>query len=395
MAVTAAIPLPSSGLDSLDQSMAGSQNLINSIIQNRYQAQSQPYDLALKQAAAQQATAKAAQANMIARLIQQVTGMQPGGMPSNAPMQMGNQPSPAPAPTPDLNQQANNFFATAKPGDSYTLPAAPSAPLVNRSAKFPTNPDVANVYGGGNAPSAAPSPQQAQPDSRAADLLQGLLGIKGSPDKVVQGNLIHRNAFTGVSSTPVGQNPTQLAEGKSQVMEAAKLREAATSARNSINLYKQLSDLFEKNPSLTGYGPALATKFKASTSPELGKFTVLAAKAQAELAKLAGQRGGIGVVNWAAQAKPNIWNSGDFNKGMIDSTLNSLMQEYHNINGEHYAVAKKQLPIDFAGRPVKDDRVSPFAQRDQILAQAQDAIQRGAKPDAVQRRLRDQYGIGL
>lgn len=127
--------------------------------------------------------------------------------------------------------------------------------------------------------------------------------------------------------------------------EASKIRDQATALANSANLVNQGYGLLDNNPDLTGIGSGLASKFNLSNNPELGKFTTVTGKLQAELGKYASSRGGIQAVNWAANVKPSQWKPEDYNYGMFEGIQQNLQDDYNTLNQQYRAATGQDLPI--------------------------------------------------
>lgn len=139
-----------------------------------------------------------------------------------------------------------------------------------------------------------------------------------------------------------GQTP---GERNVSAKEASKIRDQATALVNSANLVQQGYGLLDNNPDLTGIGSGFASKFNVSNNPELGKFTTVAGKLQAELGKYASSRGGIQAVNWAASVKPSVWKPQDYNYGMFEGIQQNLKDDYNTLNEQYKAATGKNLPV--------------------------------------------------
>jgi len=137
----------------------------------------------------------------------------------------------------------------------------------------------------------------------------------------------------------------QSAQGVAGAKEASKIRDQATALANSANLVQQGYNLLDENPDLTGIGSGIASKFNLSNNPNLGKFTTVAGKLQAELGKYASQRGGIQAVNWASSVKPSQWKPEDYNYGMFEGIQQNLQDDYNTLNQQYKAATGKDLPI--------------------------------------------------
>ncbi len=138
------------------------------------------------------------------------------------------------------------------------------------------------------------------------------------------------------------QTPGQL---NVSAKEASKIRDQATALANSANLVQQGYDLLDKNTDLTGIGSGAASMLNLSNNPELGKFTTVTGKLQAELGKYAASRGGIQAVKWAGSVKPSTWKPEDYNYGMFEGIQRNLMDDYNTLNQQYKAATGEDLPI--------------------------------------------------
>lgn len=136
--------------------------------------------------------------------------------------------------------------------------------------------------------------------------------------------------------------------------EASKIRDQATALVNSANLVQQGYGLLDANPDLTGPGNITSaipipfsggSKINLSNNPELGKFTTVTGKLQAELGKYAASRGGIQAVKWAGSVKPNAFNPEGYNYGMFEGIQQNLQDDYKALNDQYKAVTGENLPI--------------------------------------------------
>ncbi len=143
-------------------------------------------------------------------------------------------------------------------------------------------------------------------------------------------------------SGQAGQTP---GERNVSAKEASKIRDQATALANSANLVNQGYELLDANPDLTGIGSGLVEKFNLSSNPELGKFTTVTGKLQAELGKYAASRGGIQAVKWAGSVKPSSWKPEDYNYGMFEGIQNNLQDDYNTLNAQYRATTGQDLPV--------------------------------------------------
>jgi len=186
-------------------------------------------------------------------------------------------------------------------------------------------------------------------NANAANAAAALLGI---PTHVVDGKMY--NPLTG-QSTQIGESPQEKSQretsqaisteqGKKNIAAGEKLQDAYYAAMQSKNYLKKLQSLLEKNPNLTGLGPGMLAKLRLSNDPNLAGFRSTAGLLQTQLAKLASSRGGIGVLKWAENIKPNELNNAKFNMGMIDIGNQNIDDEINNIRQEYKIKTGKDLP---------------------------------------------------
>ncbi len=251
------------------------------------------------------------------------TPMQPGagGVP---PQIVANEPNPAQAEIPPQIGASPNV-APGLP-DMATPPIPPTTPNTGLTAQEhelrPGNPRLSKL-----------------------DAVAGL--VPGVPKPVTHyGNGI---VFT---TYPSGRMTMQKIQGDQtpgeknvSAREASKIRDQATALVNSANLVRQSYELLDNNEDLTGIGSGLASKFNVSNNPELGKFTTVTGKLQAELGKYATSRGGIQAVNWAAGVKPSAWKPEEYNYGMLEGTQRSIQDDYNTLNQQYKAATGKDLPV--------------------------------------------------
>jgi hypothetical protein len=302
MAVTSPIPLPQSGMDALMSGATNSQSIIDSLMNNKLI----PYKAAEMQA-------KANQAQMRSNLINYLLG-------------------------------GSSSQVTPLPTGSSSL----SVPPVSSSSSYPAG----NIQQAGSS-IGSKSPLAISPDKAA--IFADMLGFPVE-HQVIDGKLVTINPLSGVTTQQIGQTPIEKSQmdtsaainqaaGKEAISRGTDLEKSAETARNSFMIYKQMQDLLNKNQNLTGWGPGIAVKTHSSKSGDLGAFHTLTIQANAELAKLASQRGGVGALKWVAGGKPSVFNSSDFNQGMINQTMNNIRQEYANINKDYRAKTGRDLNI--------------------------------------------------
>lgn len=257
-------------------------------------------------------------------LMQPQAGMQPqGAMPSNPAPNMGATPNIAP-PVPGAPSMTPNMGAAP--------PAMPAVP--------------ANVM-----PQMTNSQEQelraGNPRLSKLDAIAGLVPGIPKPVQHISNGMIFTTYPSGRMTVQQVQGQAGQTPGERNVSakEASKIRDQATALVNSANLVNQGYELLDNNADLTGIGSGLASKFNLSNNPELGKFTSVTGKLQAELGKYAASRGGIQAVNWAGSVKPSAWKPENYNYGMFEGIENNLKDDYATLNAQYKAVTGQDLPV--------------------------------------------------
>lgn len=265
----------------------------------------------------------------------------------------------APSPMPTTNTPVAPALPPQLGGAQPAAPLATTTPMPggspNPTAGLPGNPEQPPA-----APPIAPSiPNQdlmqqehelraGNPRLSKLDAVAGLIPGIPKPVQHISNGMVFTTYPSGRMTVQQVQGSGGQTPGERNVSakEASKIREQATALVNSANLVQQGYDLLDQNPDLTGIGSGLASKFNLSNNPELGKFTTVTGKLQAELGKYASQRGGIQAVNWAASVKPSQWKPEDYNYGMFEGIQRNLVDDYNTLNEQYKAATGgKTLPI--------------------------------------------------
>lgn len=290
------------------------------------------------------------------------------GIPGTAPsMGAGDQP----APSPTGMAPASDDGSTPQPGVAPSQ-AGGITPQGNAPAQIGGQPNITGVLPvGGQSPAPAPigqptnvppmsgaQEQELRPGNPQLAQLDKVAGLIPGIPKPVQ----HITNGAVYTTYPSGRMTVQKIEGAQlpgektvSAKEASKIRDSATALINSANLVQQGYDLMDKNPGLTGPGNVVSaipipfsggSKLNLSSKPELGEFTTVAGKLQAELGRYASQRGGVQAVKWAASVKPSAFNSEGYNYGMFNGLQNSIQNDYKALNEQYKAVSGgKDLPV--------------------------------------------------
>jgi len=233
-----------------------------------------------------------------------------------------------------------SFLDTRKQGVAEDLARAQAQEARGKASQANMLANLLNQSSGG----AGSASTNGGGDIGRAMLLSGALHM---PTQVVEGQLI-----TPFGNYKVGESPTEKGaretsqkqtqeQGASEIKQQKELTDTYHTLRDTYGLYKDLQDLLKKNPSLTGLGPESMRRLRLSKDPDLAAFQEKAGRLQAALGRLASQRGGAAVINWASSVKPHPGNTGKYNLGLINSAMKDLEREHRNINEEHKSIGGK------------------------------------------------------
>jgi len=139
----------------------------------------------------------------------------------------------------------------------------------------------------------------------------------------------------------------QLVEDKENRKQASKIEEGAVPLVKTANLALQAKRILQKNPGLTGMHNWLGTKSKLNANKDLYDLKQIFGKLQANLGLYASSRGGIQVLNWAKDVKPDIFNRNEANEAMLDSILTGGKSDFELENLRHKNKINKNLPFEF------------------------------------------------
>lgn len=149
-------------------------------------------------------------------------------------------------------------------------------------------------------------------------------------------------------------------QAASNIKASDKAEDNGKIASKSASYIKTMVDEFINDPKLTSawYSVPIAGPIAAKAGGKgLGRFDAAAAQYQAEAAKLASTRGGIGIVNFMKTTKPDRENSPERNVGMIIANAEKVQQIYNDEKSEwERKNPGKKYPID-------DPKVLEYAQR--------------------------------
>ncbi len=227
-------------------------------------------------------------------------------------------------------------------------PPVPGAAGAPPAAGMPPNVPTPVTTTAGVVPQGEQGEHELRPGNPRLAKLDAVAGLVPGIPKPVQ----HISGGMVFTTYPSGRMTVQKVQGmESQgaqtvsAKEASKIRDQATALANSANLVQQGYDLLDNNPDLTGIGSGLASSLNLSNNPELGKFTTVAGKLQAELGKYASSRGGIQAVKWAGNVKPSSWKPEDYNYGMFEGIQKNLQDDYNTLNAQYKAATGQDLPV--------------------------------------------------
>jgi hypothetical protein len=258
--------------------------------------------------------------------------------------------TPQRATPPAMGGQPNALLGITPPPMGAIPNANPALPQVGAAPGAPSPTMMPNLSQTGEQELRAGNPRLLKLDSIA-----GL--VPGIPKPVT-----HYNNGMVYTTYPSGRMTVQQVKGQAgqtpgernvTAKEASAIRDQAKSLVNSANLVQQGYDLLDQNPNLTGPGnnfnslhiPFTDMNFNLSNNPNLGDFTTVAGKLQAELGKYAASRGGIQAVKWAGSVKPSITNTEGYNYGMFEGIQKNLQDDYNTLNQQYKAATGQDLPI--------------------------------------------------
>lgn len=326
----------------------------NLALQKQAQSRAQallPYMIQQYQDTHKTAASEAAIKDIYRKIIQGATDDSGTGMPTGAP-------TPVMTPTvPGMPQQGG-----AVPG---AAPMQPPSPIAGANA-------MPNAVGGNPIsapnPMAAPAPstpdisgqehelRMGNPRLAKLDAIAGLVPGIPKPVQHFQNGMVFTTYPSGRMTVQKVQGMQTPGQMNVSAKEASKIRDQATALINSANLVQQGYDLLDKNTDLTGIGSGLAEKFNLSNNPDLGNFTSVTGKLQAELGKYASQRGGIQAVKWAQSVKPSSWKPEDYNYGMFEGIQRNLAEDYKTLNAQYKAATGEDLPVPLPPMQTKKSR---------------------------------------
>jgi len=138
-----------------------------------------------------------------------------------------------------------------------------------------------------------------------------------------------------------------------------KLLESGRNSIGIINKSNELEKILNENPNLTGFLPYLKNKF-GQGGKALGNYTTKAAELQAQLTKLAGQRGGIQLVKWAKEMKPNEWKDVESNIGNVQGSRETATQDLADIADEYETITGEKFPLSATAMPQANGNVTKW-----------------------------------
>lgn len=328
----------------------------NLALQKQTQGRAQtlmPYMIQQYQDAHRTAANEAAVKEIYRNLIQDaLAGGAPGGaatpgapaIPGMPPQMGGNQPNPAMVGMPPQ--------MGGSPNADTGMPQQPSMapPPVNSVPVSPATTGMPNMQPGqagqpGQVGQGEHELRPGNPRLSKLDMVAGLVPGVPKPVQHISGGMVFTTYPSGRMTVQQIQGAQTPGEKNVSAKEASKLRDQATALANSANLVQQGYDLLDGNADLTGIGSGLAEKFNISSNPELGKFTSVTGKLQAELGKYASSRGGIQAVKWAQSVKPSSWKPENYNYGMFEGIERNLKDDYATLNAQYKAATGQDLPV--------------------------------------------------
>lgn len=332
---------------------------------------------------------------MLNNMIQSGNPNQPSRIPGSSP-HVGRPPDVV-SQNPDLDYQRRSFLAQVG-NESQNMPN-PNSPMpqqqpnispIAQAAAVTPQPAMSNQPQGNPPPQGSPfAEKQRRLDAGEVVVTKGpdpgkdpainefagqtRLGIKVRDIKERDVDGIRYTKYPDGSETAHKVGPSYEEKEKMKLDTAQKKIQAAANvtasgkaeengkvASKSASYIKSMVDEFIKDPKLTswGYGVSIVGPLAAKAGGEgLGRFDAATAQYQAEAAKLASTRGGIGIVQFMKNTKPDRENSPDRNVGMIISNAEKVQQIYNEEKSEWERKNKGQK------FPVEDPKVVEYANR--------------------------------
>lgn len=129
--------------------------------------------------------------------------------------------------------------------------------------------------------------------------------------------------------------------------QGQKLTDQGKALLSTANKARELKDLLDKNPNLTGWGSGTANMLNMANSKDLGNFVETAKELQTALGRLAGSQGGSRVLKFAAGAKPSEFRDKDTNIGYIRGIVRNAKNDYNEAAKEYKEATGRDYPIKF------------------------------------------------
>jgi len=267
----------------------------------------------------------------------------------------GTQPAPnTPLMSPQAGAQADAMLG-GQPGMGQPANVAPPVPgasgMAPNSPNMPAAAPPAPAIPGNMMPNMATTQERelrpGNPRLSKLDQIAGLVPGIPKPTQHIQNGMVFTTYPSGRMTVQQVQGQAGQTQGERNVSakEASKIRDQATALINSANLVNQGYELLDNNDDLTGIGSGIVSGLNLSSNPELGKFTSVTGKLQAELGKYAASRGGIQAVKWAGSVKPSTWKPEDYNYGMFEGIERNLKDDYATLNAQYKAATGEDLPV--------------------------------------------------
>lgn len=210
---------------------------------------------------------------------------------------------------------------------------------------------------GGGAPAGAQGGASSVNPQQKANLLAALLGIPIT-HQTMEGKIVTMNPLSGNTQVEqIGETPEEKRKGEAEKVGMETESKANTKRKGEIEkdikeLINQSGDavnisrLLDKNPKLTGPFTSIANTVGLSGQEhanDIGEFTGSAGPLIGNLGKIFSPRGGIQATKMAAEMKPNINKPMAYNKGLMKTIHKGIKEKYRLLSEEYKDLTGKDI----------------------------------------------------
>jgi hypothetical protein len=211
---------------------------------------------------------------------------------------------------------------------------------------------------------------EAEKASMIARLLNQVMGGGGNSGSSGGGNLgiSQKELARGILGLPAEtpqegeERQTRLAKNKGKneadLKTSGEIEEDASKLYELKDLVTRAKAILKRRPDLTGRTAGFLGKMGVSTDPDIAALDEIFGNIQATKARIAGERGGVGLINWAANVKPSISKQGAYNMSMLDSMDTGLDRKYRELT-HRYGIKTGNSLDDVLGQKLESNNQLP------------------------------------